>query len=518
MTVTEERKIRIVRHQEPAAGIVRTAPYCRVSSDSEDQLLSYAAQVDYYKELIDANREWVLVDIYADEGLTGTKTDKRDDFHRLVADCRRGKIDRVIVKSVSRFARNTQDCLEYVRLLKSFGVSVYFEREQIDTATMKDELQLTVNGMMAQEESLSISGNMRWSYKRRMESGAFNCCRAAYGFSLIDGELVINEEEAEVVRRIFDMYLSGIGKQTIANILNAESVTKRNGKSTWSVGSISCILNNERYMGDAILQKRYTSNTFPFSRMINHGEMPQYYVENSNSAIIGHEIFGAAQNLQKSRKNQFELPIQKTLNKKLTCIDCGSYYRRKISNDKPYWICTSYANGKTACNSIHLAESSIYYAYLILLNKLAVNRKHVISPVISQMAQMQIRSGGVGSKIYTVDKQIADLSTQNHALSQLHTAGILDAADFRAKSGALSRQIASLRTERKILIREDEYEETIADLKELDEILSSVNGIQTEFDEEIFKAIVLGITPLSNRELRFRLLGGLEFTEAIDTR
>lgn len=221
--------IEITAEKKPAQDTIRLAAYCRVSSDSEDQLHSFAAQIRYYKDYERRHPQYRLVDIYADEGITGTCMDKRDDLHRLIRDCKKGLIDRIIVKSVSRFARNTQELLATIRFLKDIGVSVYFEEQGIDTDKLNSEMIVTFPGMAAQQESESISGNMRWSYKKRMESGDFNCCAPAYGFDLIDGNLVINETEAVVVRRIFSMYLQGYGKQAIANKLNEESVPRRHG-------------------------------------------------------------------------------------------------------------------------------------------------------------------------------------------------------------------------------------------------------------------------------------------------
>ena len=228
--------------------ILRLAPYTRVSSNSEDQLHSFAAQVKHYTEYVAEHPEYELVDIYADEGVTGTRMDKRDDFNRLIRDCKKGKIDRIITKTVSRFARNTAELLTVTRALKEMGVSIYFEEQGIDTETVDLELMMTFPGIAAQRESETISENMRWSYQKRMESGDFNCCRAAYGYDLIDGELQINEAEAQVVRRIFHLYLQGCGKQAIANQLNADGVPKRYGQKTWHLFTIDYILNNERYM------------------------------------------------------------------------------------------------------------------------------------------------------------------------------------------------------------------------------------------------------------------------------
>ncbi len=246
--------------------IIRLAAYCRVSSDSADQLHSFAAQIRYYKDYEQKHPEYKLVDIYADEGLTGTSMEKRDELNRLIRDCKKGKIDRIVVKSVSRFARNTQELLVCIRLLKELGISVYFEEQGIDTDKLNMEMIVTFPGMAAQQESESISGNMRWSYKKRMESGEFNCCNPAYGYILKDGQLMINEPQAAIIRRIFDLYLSGVGKQSIANILNDEGVSRRYGKDKMESVNIHYILNNVRYMGDALLLKSYTTETLPFEK------------------------------------------------------------------------------------------------------------------------------------------------------------------------------------------------------------------------------------------------------------
>ena len=223
----QPRVIKIEAAEKPRNAHLRVAAYTRVSSDSDDQLNSFAAQNRYYAELISGKAEWRMVDIYADEGITGTSAAKREDFQRMMADCRRGLIDQILVKSISRFARNTKDCLEAVRELKELGVNVRFEREGIDTANVSSELITAIYAAFAQKESESISGNMRWSYQRRMESGEFNTCRAPWGFRLDGKSLAVHEEEAEIVRRIFLEYLSGRNPREIAEILNAEDTSGR---------------------------------------------------------------------------------------------------------------------------------------------------------------------------------------------------------------------------------------------------------------------------------------------------
>lgn len=329
-------KITEITAEKKENKIQRLAAYCRVSGDSADQLHSFAAQLRYYSNYEKQHPEFELVGIYADEGLSGTSVKKRAEMNRLIQDCEQGKIDRVIVKSISRFARNTHDLLQTLRLLKSYGVTVFFEEQGIDTSQLNSEMFLTFPGMIAQQESESISGNMRWSYKKRMESGEFNCCAPAYGFDLVNGELVVNETEAAVVRRIFGMYLQGIGKQRIADTLNDEGVTKKHGEKKWNTTMITYILSNERYIGDALLQKKYTTDTLPFRLMPNRGEKPQYYVENAGPAIISKDTYNAAQTLSKKKACVRKSNANHILTQTICCPVCGKAFRRLTNNGKNY--------------------------------------------------------------------------------------------------------------------------------------------------------------------------------------
>lgn len=283
---------------------------------------------------------------------------KRDELNRLIADCRKGKVDRIIVKSVSRLARNTEELLVLLRMCKEIGVSVYFEEQGIDTEKLNMEMIVTFPGMVAQQESVNISGNLRWSYQKRMQSCDFNCTCPAYGFDLKDGELVINETEAAVIRRIFDLYLQGYGTLAIAKMLNEDGIPRKHGYEKWLPSSINYVLNNERYMGDALLQKGYTTETFyilsivtstkapakelhyrnlPFRKMKNDGRLPQYYVENSNPAIISRETFQAARNLLRSRKTERCKRKSYPLTGKLRCPKCGRVFRHQVINGKAHW-------------------------------------------------------------------------------------------------------------------------------------------------------------------------------------
>ena len=300
----QEKKYRVITieaTEKPKDVKLRVAAYARVSSASDDQLNSFAAQNAYYTSLISSKENWSMVDIYADEGITGTSAEKREDFQRLLADCRRGLIDRVLVKSISRFARNTKECLEAIRELKSLGVGVCFEKENIDTATMSGEMMTALFASFAQAESESISGNMRWSYQRRMQSGKFITCKAPFGYRLKNGTLEIEESEAKIVRQIFDMYLSGYSKADIAGEITKLGVPTRDGNTYWQQTTISYVLQNERYSGNALLQKKYTTNTLPYQKKRNNGEKDQYFVTGSNQPIISQEVFDAVQSLMRKR-------------------------------------------------------------------------------------------------------------------------------------------------------------------------------------------------------------------------
>lgn len=274
---------------EEKSRIIRCAAYCRVSSDSEDQLNSFMAQLKYYENFLAESKTETLINVYADEGVTGTREDKREDFQRMMSDCRKGKIDRIYTKSISRFARNTKDCLKNIRELKSLGITVFFEKENIDTANMPDEMMITVMGGLAQEESTSISQNMRWSIQKRMQNGDYVLPHAPYGYRMENKQLVIVEEEAKIIRFIYDCYLKGSGTESIANLLNQQP-DKMINKKKWSCVAVRYILMNEKYTGNSLWHKTCTT-TFPYKTVVNNGYEEKYYVENTHDAIIPQEQF-----------------------------------------------------------------------------------------------------------------------------------------------------------------------------------------------------------------------------------
>ena len=508
-------KITEITAEKKENKIQRLAAYCRVSSDSADQLHSFAAQLRYYSNYEKQHPEFELVGIYADEGLSGTSMKKRAEMNRLIQDCEQGKIDRVIVKSISRFARNTHDLHQTLRLLKSYGVTVFFEEQSIDTSQLNSEMFLTFPGMIAQQESESISGNMRWSYKKRMESGEFNCCAPAYGFDLINGELVINETEAAVVRRIFGMYLQGVGKQRIADTLNDEGVPKKHGDKKWNTTMIDYILSNERYIGDALLQKKYTTDTLPFRLMPNRGEKPQYYVENAGPAIISKDTYNAAQTLSKKKACVRKSNANHILTQTICCPVCGKAFRRLTNNGKNYWISSVVEKSSCICKNQRLRESGVFDEFSILTYKLKENRGVLIDSLIAQLERIQQRFGGADDRIGDIDKEIAQLCAQSHLLAKLNNNGILSSAEYAEQAAEIENKIKTLRTERRKKLSENQDDEMLDELKTLKQILDEYKP-HAEFDETLFEIIVKRIEVVNNSQLCFKLLGDIELTEAIN--
>lgn len=337
----------------------RVAAYARVSSGKDAMLHSLSAQISYYSEMIQEHPGWLYAGVYSDEALTGTK-ENRSGFQSLLADCRAGKIDMVIVKSISRLARNTVTLLETVRELKSLGVDVYFEEQNIHTLSSEGELMLTILASYAQEESLSVSENQKWRIQKNFKEGKpWN--GTMLGYRNVNGMLTVVPEEAEIVKRIFDMYISGMGIQLIANTLNREGISTRLG-AKFKRSAISKMLRNEAYAGNLLLQKTFKDNHIAKRTRINRGELPMYYVENAHEAIIPSEIFQKVQEMITQRAEKYappslEKPAVYPFTSLITCTKCGKHFRRKTVRGKPVWICPTFNyEGKDACAAKQIPE------------------------------------------------------------------------------------------------------------------------------------------------------------------
>ena len=497
---------------------LRVAAYCRVSSDSEDQLHSYAAQIRAYTEEIAQHDGWELVDVYADEGLTGTRMDKRDDFNRMMRDCRKGRIDRILVKSVSRFARNTKECLSALRELSGMGVSVQFEKENIDTGTLTTELMVSVSGSLAQQESISISANQKMSYQRRMERGEFITCTAPYGYRIVDKKnLEIIPEEAATVRWIFDAYLRGHSSKWIAEQLTAKGIHSQSGAAQWLETSVRYLLTNEKYMGDSLCQKSYSCG-FPFVQKRNRGERLQYYVENSHPAIIDRDTFAKVQELLRKRAQKETKHREKSpLALKIMCGNCGTaFYRRRSKNGYVTWVCRTHDRNAADCPVGRIPEAELHAAFLRMYRKLRENLNTILSPAFHQLDTLDTILRQSNPQMLTINRAIAETTEECHKISTLRASGLLDADACAARMNTISARLTQLRGERRRLTENEALDEVIDALRRLEQTI--LNGAERldGFDEELFENMVEKMIAESQACIRFRLYGGLELTERLE--
>lgn len=493
---------------------LRVAAYARVSSDSADQLNSYLAQVDYYTRHIGENPDWELADLYADEGISGLATRNRDEFNRMMADCRAGKVDRILVKSMSRFARNTSDFLLAMRELLRLGVTIYFEKENIDTGKLTSEQTATIYAGFAQMESTNHSSNMRTSVRMRMERGIFTPSSMPYGYRLNGLEPEIVPEEAEVVQYIFASALRGQGQQDIVRELNArETEPKCNGKR-WYMHTVSYILANGFYTGDSVWQKTYATDTLPIRQVENRGQKPKYNVEGDHPAIISREDFLRVQDLIAVRKERFyrtSKPSDSIYIGHLHCGHCGCNCRRKVARGTAYWICNRRNDGKDLCPIPQISEASLTAALLRLHNKLVLHGQDIFQPLLDQLRQVRELELRSSRKLADIDKEIANISGQNLVLIRLKSKGSIDPALALSQADALGRRLKDLRRlRRKVLDAADEDQQIQATEAMLDYLESA--QWQDEVSPDLFETLVDRITVVSAEEVKFRLLNGLELT------
>ena len=508
----------IIPPSESKPDTLRVAAYCRVSSDSSDQLHSYAAQIRKYTAEIGNHEGWELVDIYADEGLTGTRMDKREDFNRMLSDCRKGRIDKVLVKSVSRFARNTKDCLAVLRELMSLGVTVYFEKENINTETLTTELMVSVSGALAQQESISISQNQRISYKRRMERGEFITCTAPLGYRLVNGKnLEIIPEEAKLIRWIFESYLSGHSTKWIAARMTEQGIPTTWNRGVWHEQVIRKILANEKYIGDSLCQKTFTTDTFPYERKLNKGDADQYYTERSHPAIIEREAFERVQALMKKRAERVSNPlVEYPLSKKIICGECGSIFSRKqTKNGLALWVCRKHDRKAADCPIGRIPESEIYAAFVRMYNKLRLHEGVIITPALTQLQELNNALQRGNPAMLEINKAIAAASEQSYKVTALQSKGLLDAAVCSAKLMDIEARLAELRRERRRLLKNEDIEAVIDTLRQTANLIHSGPERLERFDEVLFSDLVEKITAESQTRIRFRLYGGIELTEQL---
>lgn len=442
------------------------AAYARVSTEKEEQEDSFERQVEHYTAMIQANPKWSFVEVYADPGITGTKADKRPNFMRMIDDCRAGKIKKVLVKSVSRFARNTVDALTFIRELKELGVSVYFESENIDTLTPGGDVLLTILAAMAEQESRTISANIKWAYQKKFEKGEVTINTGLMlGYEKAgkseDGrtQYRIVEEEAEIVRRIFREYIGGKTITQIRQGLQADGIVSKRGCSSWYSTTITNILSNEKYAGNAVLGKTFKPDVLSKKRYKNDGnKSPMFYVENTHPAIIDAETFELAREEMDRRQNDKQKAVGRTRYSSkypfsgiLVCGTCGSRLRRhlrKVGSGKrvPAWGCANrIVNGRAVCDSHHVNEEVLQKTYLEALQSLLDDSKEIIE-MIEQSAMTAMHSdadtNAIDQQIIAIQEDVLTLHRQKQRLA-------ITEEEYQMRLEAFGEQLKALEEQRK---------------------------------------------------------------------
>ena len=493
----------------------RVAAYCRVSTNSADQQNSYNTQVRYYTRYIKSRTEWTLVDIFADEGLSGTSSEKRENFQRMITMCELKQIDLVVTKSVSRFARNVKETLEYVRKLKLLGIGVVFEKEGINTLSMGDEMLLNTFAAIAQEESVSISQNVRFSIKKKMESGEYiNGC-VPFGYRLENKVMIPFEPEAEIVRSLFQGYLNGASLTELCRYLEKQSISPRNQGAKWNVRVVSKMLSNEKYIGDSLYQKKYRETTVPFTQHINYGQEEQYYATGTHEGIVDKEIFASVQELLKKRRELYSrpevAPAKYPFTHRIQCSECGTFYRRRIVNGSVVWGCNQHIEDRTACDSHYYREDRIMDAFIGIINRLRFAEEGIIAESIELTEKAILLKKRNNLQALESSQSMAELNAKLLMLEQLKSKGYLAPDVFETQSREINGQINEIKTKRiqslssALDVALEEFKTLQARLNEIDEPLDS-------FDPKLFEEVINGMTVNNRDEMTFRLIGDLTFT------
>lgn len=486
---------------------LRVAPYCRVSTDSEEQAKSYKNQLQYYTNLVNEKKEWSLVGIYADEAISGTRDDKRDDFLRMIQDCKNGLIDMIITKSISRFARNTVDTLRYVRMLKEIGVAVFFEDENINTLTMDGELLLTVLSSVAQQEVENTSSNVKKGLKMKMKRGelvGYNGC-LGYDYDPTDKSLTVNENEAKIVKYIFKRYLEGAGAYIIAKELTDLQYKTKRGSTIWQDSSVRGILKNEKYKGDILQGKTFTVDPISKRRLDNFGEEDMFYAKNHHEPIISEEDWNEVQRMMKergkSRKTYKGLVREKQSRKypfssKLECAFCKSNLSRRSWNTstphaKTIWHCvTSTKKGKQYCeHSKGIPESIIEGAFMKSFHLLSKNKGEILDEYLTRV-QQALDESNTNKQAKQLERKIDTLTKKISKLTDLYLEESISEVDYKNKYSQLTQDLEKLTIEygdvKDKVVDEEHMKKRVNQLKCLLEQDEEIN----EFDGQVFDNVI----------------------------
>lgn len=522
ISTTERRRtmpqVTLVRPgNQQIAPKLRVCAYCRVSTDSKDQLNSYARQIQVYTDTIRRYSDWEMVEIFADEGISGTASNNRTQFQRMIKLCEQRQIDLILTKSISRFARNTKETLEYVRKLKLLGVGVQFEKEGINTLSLGDGMLLSTFASIAQEESVSISNNIRLANQKRMENGTYISSNAPYGYRLINGKLEIFESEAKIVRQIFREYANGKSISEIAKILEQTCVKSKSGKQTWKYDVISYILSNERYAGDMLCQKYFNTSIVPFRKTKNRGEKDQYYISNSHPAIVEQSEFDIVQTLLSQRRSKyahaFKLNIY-PLTSRIQCSECGSVYRRRITNGCISWGCNKHIHDRTACDSHYYREERIYDSFIRMINTLRFGSENIIEESLRLLNRAILMSKRNNTEAKDASREISEMNAKLLMLEQLRNKGYLAVEIYQSQAKELQLQISRLKEQRQRSL-ESPLETAIEELKKVQAFIGTIDNPLENFPEQLFKDIVQSIRINNHDEITITFLGGISLTEIL---
>lgn len=500
---------------------LRVAAYCRVSTANDEQLVSLAAQKAHYENYIKSNDEWEFAGLYYDEGISGTKKEKRGGLLSMVVACERGTIDFVITKSISRFARNTMDCLELVRKLLDLNIYIYFEKENLNTGSMESELMLSILSSLAESESVSISENEKWSIKKRFQNGTFIISYPPYGYDNVDGEMLIVPKQAKIVKQIFSDTLAGKSTHSIAAELNEQDVETKKGGS-WSPGTIKGIIGNEKYTGDVLYQKTYTDSNF--NRHHNRGELDQYLVQDHHEAIISREDFKRANAVLKQRgrekgngEDTGRYQNRYCFSGKIICAECGGKFKRRMhykpSGQYVAWCCANHIADKNSCSLKYITDDALKLAFVTMMNKLVFGQQMILRPLLQCLRGLNDKARLL--KIEVLETAIEKNMEQRQVLTNLMASGYLEPALFNKESNTLTVEADTLRQEKDSLVHSINGD--IAKIEELQKLMKFVSkgSMQTEFNDEVFLSFVDQITVQARTEVTFELKCGLFLRERL---
>lgn len=502
----------------------KVAGYARVSTDSEEQLTSYEAQVDYYTKYIRSNPDWEFVDVYTDEGISATNTRHRDGFNRMIADALAGKIDLIVTKSISRFARNTVDSLTAVRKLKEHGTEVYFEKEGIYTFDSKGELLITIMSSLAQEESRSISENVTWGQRKRFADGKVSLPYKSFlGYRKgSDGLPEIVPEEAEIVREIYKLFIQGKTVNWIATHLTAKGIPTPRGKEKWQTSTIESILTNEKYKGSAVLQKKFTVDFLSKKMKVNEGEVPQYIVEQSHPAIIDPAQWQKVQDEMAVRK--FRGKHHNSLNPfsaKIVCGDCGGFYGSKVwhSTDKYrriIWQCNGKFKGKDRCVTPHLYEDDIKRLFLRAVAQLTEDRE-VLLETCRMIHDEYLNTDAIDAECATLNDEIEIVSGLTKKLIAENATTAIPQDEYNRKYDALVERYHAAQDRLDELQKLRITRSFQADVLEcfMFEIKAIDTTLPLEFTDRFWNNLIDRVTVYHDGRMVFRFKNGTEATETL---